>query len=57
MLEGEEVRSGRLTNFETVVLLESTQNAIDRIDHLAMLDGEPLQRIFELYNEVVTFAL
>ena len=57
MLEGEEVRSGCLTTFETVVLLESTQNAIDRIDHLAMLDGEPLQRIFELYNEVVTFAL
>ena len=57
MLEGEEARSGRWTNFETVVLLESTQKVIDGIDNLAMLDGEQLQRIFELYNEVVTYML
>ena len=40
-----------------MVLLESIQKVIDRIDNLAMLDGEQLQRIFELYNEVVTYAL
>ncbi|KAJ7333131.1 hypothetical protein OS493_018307 [Desmophyllum pertusum] len=54
--EGEEMKIGRWTDLETVILLEATENLIGDIKDLTVPKTDELEQLVTLYNDVLYFA-
>lgn len=54
--EGEEMKIGRWTDLETVILLEATENLIGDIKDLTVPKTDELEQLVTLYNDVISIA-